>query len=55
MPVWLRFLESRQLIDATKHAQTLRDLAGLRPDVLKLFENYKTDPTLYAAVKNRFV
>jgi len=54
MPAWLRFLESRQLIDATKRTQTLHELVGLQEDVLKLLESYKIDPALYAAVKKGF-
>lgn len=52
MPSWLRFLESRRLIDATKRVQALDELQDLHQDMLRLFENYKTDPGLYAAVQN---
>ena len=52
MPQWLRFLESRRLIDAAKQAQTLGELQELRKDVLSVFAKHKTDPGLYAAVEN---
>jgi hypothetical protein len=45
-PAWLRFLESRQLIDAQQHARTLSELHGLDAEVLKLLETYVSDSTL---------
>jgi hypothetical protein len=45
-PAWLRFLESRQLIDAEQHAQTMQGLRGLDTELRKVWENYPEDPGL---------
>ena len=49
IPAWLRFLESRQLIDAQEHAATLNGLAKLHGDLLELWKKYPDDPALYPA------
>jgi hypothetical protein len=51
IPAWLRFLESRQLINAGQHEQTLADLRGLDTELLKVLKNYP-DPTLRVAMEN---
>jgi len=49
IPAWLRFLESRQLVDSREHHGTLRDLAGLQADLLRLWNNHPGDPSLHPA------
>jgi hypothetical protein len=51
IPAWLRFLESRQLIDANQHQQTLAGLRGLDTEMLKVLKNYP-DPALREAMEN---
>lgn len=51
VPPWLRFLESRGLIDADRHAKTLEDLRPLRADLLRLVESYRDDPALFQHLK----
>lgn len=46
MPAWLRFLESRQLIDAAQREKTLRGLRKLADGLLKAWEAYRADPAL---------
>ncbi|HEY83723.1 MAG TPA: hypothetical protein G4N96_01225 [Chloroflexi bacterium] len=50
MPAWLRFLETRQLIDADQRAKTLQDLQGLDANLLKLFQTFP-DPALCSALE----
>jgi hypothetical protein len=50
LPAWLRFLESRHLIDATLRVRTLSDLASLTEPLCKLFGNFADDPTLHQAL-----
>lgn len=50
VPAWLRFLESRKLIDGQQHEETLRDLAGLATQLLTLLEKFESDP----AVQSKF-
>jgi hypothetical protein len=52
MPAWLRFLESRHLIDAPQHARTLSVLRGMSDSLLKLWKNYSSDPALYQAMQH---
>ena len=47
MPAWLRFLESRKLIDAGTHKKVLDDLRPLHATLLRIWEQYKEDPHLY--------
>jgi hypothetical protein len=47
VPAWLRFLESRGLIDADLRKKNLEELRPLHADLLKALQNYTDDPTLY--------
>ena len=47
IPAWLRFLESRQLIDRAEHTRTLNSMATLSVNMLRLWENAGGDPALY--------
>lgn len=51
IPAWLRFLESKQLINDEQQARTLEELRPLHASVLKLMEAYTEDPTLYCSLK----
>ena len=51
IPAWLRFLESRRLIDAKQRQQTLAELRGLDTEMLKVLKNYP-DPALRVAMEN---
>jgi len=51
VPAWLRFLESRRLIDAEQREQTLAELRGLDTEFLKVVENH-SDPALRQAIEN---
>lgn len=51
IPPWLRFLQSKNLIDDEQRSRTLEELRPLHADVLKLMESYTEDPTLYRALK----
>jgi hypothetical protein len=46
VPAWLRFLESRGVIDADLRKKNLEELHPLRADLLKGLQNYMEDPTL---------
>ncbi len=46
MPAWLRFLESRRLNAATR-AKVAQELLPLYDSVVRLWENFTDDPTLY--------
>ena len=50
IPAWLRFLESRQLIDADQRARTLQELRGLDTEFLKVLKTH-ADPALARAVE----
>ena len=50
IPAWLRFLESRQLIEAAQHQATLQELEGLAADLLKVVKDH-ADPALAHAVE----
>jgi hypothetical protein len=52
IPAWLRFLESRQLVDAERRALTMQGLQPLQTQLLKLYEDYPTDPNLLAGIKS---
>lgn len=49
VPAWLRFLESRRLIEADQRLQTLQALRGLDTDLLKVLQT-NPDPALARAV-----
>jgi hypothetical protein len=44
IPAWLRFLETRRLIDAEARARTLGDLARLADHLRRVFKNFTDDP-----------
>jgi hypothetical protein len=46
VPAWLRFLESRQLIDAEERSKTMLELRGLDTELLKVWQGYSSDPAL---------
>ena len=46
MPTWLRFLESRGLLEPTQRDKTLTELHRLHVDLLGLGESDRTDPLL---------
>jgi hypothetical protein len=46
IPAWLRFLESRGLIDADRRRKTVEELRPLHAQLLRLWETYPQDPTL---------
>ncbi|MBT9149131.1 MAG: hypothetical protein DDT27_00553 [Dehalococcoidia bacterium] len=46
LPAWLRFLESRQLIDAQQREKTLHELQGLAIELIKVWKRYPGDPAL---------
>ena len=46
VPAWLRFLESRHLINAAQHQKAWRNLRKLQPLVVDLWAKYHADPTL---------
>lgn len=49
-PAWLRFLESRKLIDAEQKNKTLQSLRGLDTELLKVFKGH-ADPALPRAIE----
>ena len=46
MPAWLRFLETRQLIDANTRSKVAHELLPLHADLMGLWEKYTDDPSL---------
>lgn len=48
MPAWLRFLESKGLLEQELREQTLKELAKLQVTVLNLFQSDRSDPSLAA-------
>lgn len=50
LPAWLRFLESRQLIDAAVRVQALRDLESLLDPLCQVCNNFADDPTPHQAL-----
>lgn len=46
MPAWLRFLETRGLIEASRREATLAELRDLQVTLLKLWEADRADPSL---------
>ena len=51
IPAWLRFLESRGLIDAEQCEQTLGELSALGHALRAMFAKYQADPALQQAVR----
>ena len=51
VPSWLRFLESRGLIDAERHAKTVEELRPLHASLLRLMKTNRNDPTLFSALE----
>jgi hypothetical protein len=49
---WLHFLELHQLISASVHQKTLRDLQGLRTDLRSVLRKADLDPALQSAIEN---
>lgn len=47
MPAWLRFLESRRLIDAGTRRKVAEELLPLHATLLRIWEKYADDPNLY--------
>jgi hypothetical protein len=47
MPAWLRFLESRRLIDAGTRRKVAEELLPLHATLLRIWEKYTDDPFLY--------
>jgi hypothetical protein len=47
IPAWLRFLESRRLIDAATSKKVVTELRPLHATLLRLWEKYTDDPSLY--------
>ena len=47
MPAWLRFLESRRLIDAGTRTTVAADLLPLQATLMRIWEKHTDDPTLY--------
>jgi hypothetical protein len=47
MPAWLRFLESRRLIDAGTRGKVVAELLPLHATLLQIWERYTDDPHLY--------
>jgi hypothetical protein len=47
MPAWLRFLESRRLIDAGTSKKVTAELLPLHATLLQFWEQYTDDPHLY--------
>lgn len=44
IPAWLRFLESRNLIDAEERQHTLDNLKGLDTSLTKVWQQHRSDP-----------
>lgn len=52
IPAWLRFLQSKNLIDAEQRARTLEELRPMHAEVLKLMETFTEDPTPYRTLQS---
>ena len=51
IPAWLRFLQSKNLIDDEKRARALEELRLLHADILNVMGYYTDDPTLSSSLK----
>ena len=52
VPAWLRFPESRQLIDSQRRAQTMLELRGLDTELRKVWQEYSPEPALQKGLDN---
>jgi len=52
LPAWLRFLESRGLIDAAARSRVRQAIAPLATDFARLFENWTTHPVMVEDIKH---
>jgi hypothetical protein len=52
VPAWLRFLKTRGLIDAEQQNRTFEALSDLKNQLIKIFENFKEDPSLREGLKS---
>jgi hypothetical protein len=46
MPAWLRFLETRRLIDAGTRSTVAHELLPLHADLMRLWKDFPDDPSL---------
>ncbi len=46
IPAWLRFLETRELIDADQRGRTLHELDGMVADMILVWSRYSSEPAL---------
>ena len=51
IPAWLRFLESRRLIDAETGKKVIKQLVPLHTTLLRFWQEYNDDPNLYLQAK----
>jgi hypothetical protein len=51
VPLWLRFLTTRGLLEDEQHQKTLQQLSQLNASLLKVWKNYQSDPSLERASK----
>ena len=51
VPIWLRFLESRGLIDNARRTSVLQSMTGLADTLAELFEQWNEDPLLAADLR----
>ena len=54
MPAWLRFLESRRLIDAGTSKKVVAELLPLHASLMRIWEQYTEDPLLYRQGQQMF-
>ncbi|MEM7127994.1 MAG: SEC-C domain-containing protein [Chloroflexota bacterium] len=46
VPTWVRFLQSKELVDPKDSRKALKSMQALSQSVVKVMENYDSDPTL---------
>ncbi|HKQ72952.1 MAG TPA: SEC-C metal-binding domain-containing protein [Blastocatellia bacterium] len=51
VPAWMRFLQTQGLVDAGLRKETLRSLKPLAGNLLTIFDDLHSDPTLREAIK----
>ena len=51
VPAWLRFLESRRLLEAERRKAALNEVSELYSSLSELFETYRDDSALYKDVR----